>query len=809
MKKYIRLAGFFCLLLIFVHQAKAQQKSLKHSNLWEKMSLAVQNRHSDSLQLLLLLYEPNDNNADSMENALFYRYKGDYFQMKANADSAEHYYLQSIQHFLFLNRTHEASFVSEKLIGLFNMQQLNSEQIIQKFDSLIPLHYAQFSAEIASTWLGTCVFILINTQKAKEANILLSKGFDRISTSDTLSYITLLSVKAFMRFDLGNYSEAIKMYTEIQTMAEEIKNTEFIFQSVNMMGFIYGYIKDYDQTIEKYKSLLDTTRFNVLQYAHAANNISDAYMNKKMYKEAMEFVLKSKRINEAEHNQRLLYYNMATLAEIHLGLKNYPLARQYADTALAMAPRLMGEGGIAYCKNIFGEIYMGEKKYNDAQKAFDYTQNYLQHFFLPDMAMKLYFNLHLLYEAQNQHQKSMLFLKKYYEVKDSTMSAESISQVNSLNTLLEIERVEKENNQLKTQQQLNHAIIQKQKITQYSMIVGILLILLTLAFFIRGNKIKQKANALLREQKKEIEYKNEMLEKSQEEIKSQNELLFIQNEEIKAQNDEIKTQQEMVVSQNQMLEQKNKEINDSIIYARRIQQAVLPTNERVALFFPKSFVYWKPRNIVSGDFYWVDQYGDNLVLAAADSTGHGVPGAFMSMLGMAFLNEILHTSAELNPADILDRMRKGIKHALNQNDANASQKDGMDIALCIINMQSKILSFAGAYNSAFIMRNKELIELKADKQPVGVYYREKPFTMQNYTLKSQDRIYLYSDGFIDQFGGENGGKYLKNHFSEFIIGIQQNGILEQRELFRQEYHRWTNDKYEQLDDILVLGVEID
>jgi serine phosphatase RsbU (regulator of sigma subunit) len=256
----------------------------------------------------------------------------------------------------------------------------------------------------------------------------------------------------------------------------------------------------------------------------------------------------------------------------------------------------------------------------------------------------------------------------------------------------------------------------------------------------------------------------------------------------------------------EIAEQK-KEIMDSIYYARRIQKAVLPDEYLVNKNMPEHFVLYLPRDIVSGDFYWIAEKEDHTILAAADCTGHGVPGAFMSMLGMSYLKEIVNKSKRLNSSRILDRLRDHVKETLSQS-TKGGQQDGMDIALCILNRDRKSLQFSGAFHPLYLIRNGTLTEYKPDLMPIGIYIRkEKPFKNHNIRTASGDCYYIFSDGYVDQFGGENRKKFLAKSFKKLLLSIHDKPMPEQRDILLETLKQWM-DGYEQVDDILVIGFRI-
>ena len=261
-----------------------------------------------------------------------------------------------------------------------------------------------------------------------------------------------------------------------------------------------------------------------------------------------------------------------------------------------------------------------------------------------------------------------------------------------------------------------------------------------------------------------------------------------QKVEIEAQRDEISEQKNYVEAQRDQIALQNKEITDSILYAKRIQQAVLPGKITLDRTLPDHFILLKPRDIVSGDFYWVEEKNEMVIICAADCTGHGVPGAFMSLLGLTFLNEIVNKDEITRAGEILNRLRTYIIQSMSHKHEEADQaRDGMDMSLIVIDKQLKMMEYAGAYNPLLIVRDNELIEYKADKMPIGKHVgEERPFANNRIDLKDKDMIYLYSDGFPDQFGGENGSKYMAKPFKRLLQRISSEPVEKQLELLDLE-----------------------
>ncbi len=273
----------------------------------------------------------------------------------------------------------------------------------------------------------------------------------------------------------------------------------------------------------------------------------------------------------------------------------------------------------------------------------------------------------------------------------------------------------------------------------------------------------------------------------------------------------VKERTAEVVAQKDKIEKQNEEITDSITYAQRIQRAVLPGIDTLENHTADCFVLFKPRDIVSGDFYWIGKVDNLLIVGAADCTGHGVPGAFMSMLGVSFMNKIIKEQKVALPDLVLAEMRRNVITSLKQGNHEGSSKDGMDMALCIINLDTLAMTYSGAYNPAIIVSNGEANELKADRMPVGYHIVMNEYTPISIQLKKGDCVYLFSDGYQDQMGGPTCRKFMRKNLRELLVDIHQKKFYEQRDLLNTTIEDWRNHpmgKTDQMDDILVMGFKV-
>jgi serine phosphatase RsbU (regulator of sigma subunit) len=266
---------------------------------------------------------------------------------------------------------------------------------------------------------------------------------------------------------------------------------------------------------------------------------------------------------------------------------------------------------------------------------------------------------------------------------------------------------------------------------------------------------------------------------------------------------------------NDLIEQKNKDITDSINYAKRIQLGILPQKEILESCFENYFVFFQPKDIVSGDFYWAVKSNDAdtneklSIIAAVDCTGHGVPGAFMSMLGNTLLNQTIINPEVRSAADVLNYLNKKLPENLKSGEQELNIRDGMDMALCIFDFKNGKMQFAGANNHCVVMRNKEMIELKGDKQAISASndLDKKNFNTTFFELKKNDCIYLYTDGFADQFGGERGKKYKYKRLNSLLLEICDLPVEKQKERLDFEFENWKGE-LEQVDDVCVIGIKI-
>jgi serine phosphatase RsbU (regulator of sigma subunit) len=337
----------------------------------------------------------------------------------------------------------------------------------------------------------------------------------------------------------------------------------------------------------------------------------------------------------------------------------------------------------------------------------------------------------------------------------------------------QLKKISEQENKIKVQ----IATLEKQKLILYFVLFALILVSFLGYYIYRSYKIKKEANIKLEEK----------------------------NRTISQQKDEIEQQRDLAAAQRDQIAYQKKHITDSIMYAKRIQTALIPSLE---LFSDKleHFVLYKPLAIVSGDFYWVSSLGQKQVIIAADCTGHGVPGAFMSMLGVTMLNEIVNGKHILMPDQIIENLRQGVIKSLKQVVDEDTVKDGMDIAVCLVDFEKNILWYSGANNPLYLVRGRELIHYRADKMPVAIHYRMQPFTLNKIELQKGDAFYIFSDGFSDQFGGPKERKFMSSQLKETLVAMDGIPMLKQGEKLNEIFEKWRGEG-PQVDDVTLIGVK--
>ena len=594
--------------------------------------------------------------------------------------------------------------------------------------------------------------------------------------------------------ELTMYNDAIEPYINSEKLYQEIHDTTGLIQSLINLSANYDDIK-LNEKAKKYinKALeLSLKQKDFESAAYCYLNLGIYEKKEGNFDKALENYIKVETYSTQCSNNYLLSHAYVNISSLFLEKKEPYKALQFANKYFRLNINSK-EPSILYQINSLFKAFNNAKEINTGNLIINASSN------LADA-----------YKTISKFDKAYYYIELAYNYSDSIFRADNLKQITEVETKYQTEKKEHEIEVLNKNKKLQTLELDKKQreIKQRNFIIyGIGLVLLIIIGFsvMLYNTLQQKRKA------------NKLLNQKNNEIQQKNEEILSQRDEIQAQRDEVILHRDKIASQ-------QKKITDSILYASRIQNAVLPPLENINILLPEHFILFKPRDIVSGDFYWIQQIKNRTYIAVADCTGHGVPGAFMSMLGVAFLNEIITKFNNPIAGDILNQLRINVKRSLHQTGRVGEQKDGMDISLCVIDKDKNQLEFSGANNPLYIVSSQQsvvgsqqsdcelkteycgLIELKGDKMPIGVYTTDdKLFNTQYYSYNTGDTFYMFSDGYADQFGGIDGKKFMKSRFKKFLLEINNLSVNEQQKQLEYNIERWMGNN-EQIDDILVVGV---
>jgi len=597
--------------------------------------------------------------------------------------------------------------------------------------------------------------------------------------------------------DLGNYEKALEYYKKSLIHYRQTGDQFSESNAMNFIGGVYWQSGEYRKALDYYKHSYNLrSQVGDKKYiARAHTNLALVYRSLKEQDSALVEYQNALGIYKEIGDQKNAAASINSIGSLYRTFGQNQMAMQYYNMALDLRKNIGDLNGEAYSSINIGSTYLTQKSYDIAlsyfKRAFSIAQQ-LKNINLEKDALKY---LARVYSALGDYKEAYKNFTAYSRIKDEILSGESIKRIADMQIRYETEKKGRE-----LQEKSNEVIQQKEKnrrqlILIYFGVVLLIIISVSTLFIIRQNRRVKKTNVLLA-------IKNQEILQQKEEISAQRDAIEEQKNEIEKQRDIAEKQRDQIASQ-------NNKITDSIEYASRIQSAVLPPESVIKEIVPSYFIMYRPRDIVSGDFYFVRKAKNKTVVAAVDSTGHGVPGAFMSMLGTSLLTEIVSNEQFENAADILEKLRENVKSALHQTGGDDDKtSDGMDCALCVIDYENNVLDFAGANNPLVIIRNEELIEHNGDRMPIGVHLiKEEPFTNNRIALQSNDMLYMYSDGYYDQFGGEKGRKLFMRNFKGYLMDVHKFPVQEQKQKLEQFFDAWKG-KQRQIDDVIVVGLKI-
>ncbi len=581
---------------------------------------------------------------------------------------------------------------------------------------------------------------------------------------------------------LGDFEKGLECFLDALDVMYELDNQNWIATAKNNIGSVYVYLNEdslaldyYEDALSIYEKIEDDFGMSL-----ALGNIGNIYNSQKKHNLAIDYYLRAVSLDKKTGNTKQLGINYTNLGTAYGDLNDNENAIKYLENALSVFESMGNKNGLSITYLTLAYYYRDTKDYLTAKKYLKLSHEITKEIGAKHTLMKIYEEMAYHDSIDGNFNSAYENIKLFSDLKDTIYKAEKSEQITEMQTKFDTEQKEKENELLKEKNAKNELINQRKNILIFS-VIGVLVLMLILGInILRTSRIRKRINSELKEK----------------------------NFEINQQKEEIITQNDTLSHQNIKIEKSHKKITDSINYASRIQEAMLPTKLVIDQFLPENFIFYKPRDIVSGDFYWIKQVKNQLVIVVADCTGHGVPGAMVSMLGMSLLNEIVNTESITKASEVLEELRFLIKKSFKQTGNMDEQKDGMDLALCAIDLDTEVMQFSGANIPLYHYRNDELKIYKPVSNPIGISYKETSFTNYEIELKENDMFYMFSDGIIDQFHYKTNKKLKASGLKELLDSVIMNPMEEQGKAFDVLYNEWTGNIRNQTDDILVMGFKI-
>ena len=587
---------------------------------------------------------------------------------------------------------------------------------------------------------------------------------------------------------MGNYALAMKYCTAAQRIFDDINKEPEKAGLFETMGRINLALRNYEKAKEffllaigiaqKYKSTvaLSNAYLGMGQTLRATQEYDDAlnYFNRSLaLYQRNDYQLSTLETSRTYYHIGKTYLLQGN-SELALGLLEEAdeVAIEYGDVSLHA--RVLLEIGKAY--------------YNldDLEQAFTYLNEATQQArgikgtYANVILQECYLNLAKYYNRVDDQEEALVNFRRYSLEQERMYQEQATRQVAEMQAVYELDEKTTRIESLQQQSKIKELEYDQRKLVNYILISGILFLVGLGLVFYSKYRLKIHANRKLEKQKSSINQQKQKIERQRDEI----------------------------VRKSQLLEENSRDIKDSIEYARRIQLSLLPARQQLKHLFPESLIFYQPKDIVSGDFYWLHETEDLIILSVLDCTGHGVPGAFMTVLANTILNQLALENKMTSPNVVLTLMDTHIREALRQGDTEDPNQDGLDMAVCFINRHTLTMEYSGAQMPAFYFKQQELHQLSPNRYFIGGgHYSEKFFTNQTIQLQRGDTLYMASDGYQDQFGGPHDKKFMRRRFKELLCSLQTQPVAQQHQQIEDAFYKW-KDQQVQTDDVLVVGIRV-
>ena len=624
-----------------------------------------------------------------------------------------------------------------------------------------------------------------NYEKSKELAFKCISIRERMH--DDLGLGAIYSALGMDYANLGDYMLGIEYIQKSITIREKNNDKRGLANSYLCLYKIYIDIGEADKALESELKSLEICRdIKDLQCVSGRlTNLGKIYQNKGDYAKALNYHFMALTISKQINIRNRIADVHENIAKNYNFTKRFNEAKLHLDSCVTIREIIGNEEGLVSAKLVLAQIEYNQQNYKDAQKNGAEALQASLKLKLPYLIKDAHQVLSNSYNQLHNSEKALEHYKQFIVLRDSLYNIDKTKEIVrkelefNFNKKQELQKLE-----VARQLALTNAEARKQKLIIISSIIALIVLSSLLVFAIWLYQLK---------------------------IKSEKQLQRL-NSDLNLKNYQLADKSTIIENQHNIIHQKNIEITDSIKYAKRIQTAIMPLSQEFKVMFKDSFVLFEPKDIISGDFYWVTNKNNKIIFVTGDCTGHGVPGGFMSMMGVSLLNEIINEYDLTEPALILSRLRKKVINSLRQKGLSGEQQDGMDMTLCVIDKENMTLQYAAANHVFYIIRKNnsgyELNEYKGDKQPVGIFGNIlKPFHQFTINLKEDDVIYTFTDGYADQFGGPKGKKFKYKQLKEMLLSIQTLSLTEQEQVVTKTFENWKGN-IDQVDDVCLIGIRI-
>ncbi|HEV7230401.1 MAG TPA: tetratricopeptide repeat protein [Bacteroidia bacterium] len=610
-------------------------------------------------------------------------------------------------------------------------------------------------------------------QAAQQALLLSTKTNNREGEAMALRNV------GYGYYNQASYKTALTQFLKALHIQESLKNKKGILASATAIGNLYLELRQPDEALPYFRRTLDLANELNLKRGKATSYIGlgTVFSNKGDNKQGLAYYTDALRLFQELNEKSAIATSYNNIANIYDKEKNYAKALVYITKALAINEEIGNIYGVSLALNNIAFFYNAMGNYDKAIEFYKQGLEKAQKMGANDRILESCKGLASAYKKQGNYKEALRVSEMSLRLDDTVYNRESTRQMAEMQARFDNEKKEQQIGLLTRDKRIREAELGRQTLINWVLALGVSLLLLLAMVAVFGYVQKKKGNDLLAMKNNKIE------------------------------------------TAYNIIEEQHKDIKDSIRYAKRIQEAILPATRFKDSFGENGFVLFKPKDIVSGDFFWVEKTksGETLV-AAVDCTGHGVPGAFMSIVGNNLLNQAVKERGHTDPSEILNELNQSLSDTLMQTMDDSSVKDGMDIALCSIRPSGKgtwDLCFAGANNPVWLIRKPQrgmspvLEEIKGDKFPIGIFVGEEMHCFGKHEIKLQegDTLYIFTDGFADQFGGAKGKKFKYRTLKDLLLVSQHISMVEQKAMLENTLARWKGE-LEQVDDILVIGIRI-